>query len=169
MCVGNRLWDERASEATFQSAHLSPIGLMIVTAQMQDAVDDQVPQLPIERNAPPRGVSSRRLHRDDDVAEIRLRLWTIGIQLAEREGEDIGGSVNTSEVAIELADRSIADEHDRDRVPAFADGRKDALGELRQSSRLHAISPLTIHHENHRSTRAAVGGHSISAFLFRSS
>ncbi len=111
---------------------------------------DEIPELPMQGNSPPRRVPSRRLQGDDDVTEVDGSIGRRRLQdFAEWEGENIRRMVHASELAIEPADGAIVDERDRDPLLVPIESAQDAFGESRERARADAIFPLAICDSDH--------------------
>lgn len=61
---------ELSSQFPLHSIHLAAVGLMIVAAQMQNAMNDQLAHLAFERVPRSLGLKSCGLDRDHDIAQI---------------------------------------------------------------------------------------------------
>jgi len=84
---------------------------MIITAQVQQAVKDQLFDLVRKGEAALFGLDSSALDRDYDFAKLRLvlsfkRLGLVG------ERKHVGHMILAAKLAIELSDGCVADEYD---------------------------------------------------------
>jgi len=90
-----------------QREHLAVVGLVVVAAQVKHAVHDGFDQV------------LRVLGADDDIAQLA---WSgDGVVLVDREGEDVGGLVLATVIAVELVDPLLVDQLDR-QVPVGDSG-----------------------------------------------
>ena len=103
------------------------IGQIVVSAEMQQAVDDVERQL-VSGIAPDlRGRGRRHLGRDDELAgEDRV------IGLGEREADHVRRPVVAQVGPVDRVDRRLVDERDRDRRPPMPLGDQDRADERRQ-------------------------------------
>lgn len=65
------------------------------------------------------GRPTRRLHRNDNVAETPETVWVATVAARsgptmKREGQDVGGSIFVTGPAVERANALVRDEHDVD-------------------------------------------------------
>src|SRR5438874_12668063 len=67
------LYSKTAAQAQFERVHLAAIGLVVVAAQVQEAVQDKLRDLFVECYPMRAGLSRRLLDRDDHVAQRRAR------------------------------------------------------------------------------------------------
>src|SRR6185369_8513911 len=91
----------------------------VVAEEVEDAVHEELGDLPLERPATPLGLARRGRNRDHDVAEQRRIVLRLAFAL--REGEDIGRPVLAAPLAVQLAHRLVVDERDRERARRLAE------------------------------------------------
>src|SRR5216684_4576419 len=112
---------QAAAQAALHAAHLAAVGLVIVTQQMEKAMQNQNAEFERQRAAQAARVAPSGLGRNSDVAEIACsgifppekirarRFFTRGVPV-EREGEDVGCAGLAPVGLIHARHRGIADE-----------------------------------------------------------
>jgi hypothetical protein len=108
---------ERAQHAALQLEHLAVIGLVVVAAQVQHAVDDGLLDV---------GGVLGTDHHVAQLARANRRARPV-----DGKREDVGGLVLAAVVAVQLADPLLAYQLDR-QVPVQAGGAKRCLGDAEE-------------------------------------
>jgi hypothetical protein len=143
-------------EPPLDARHQAVVALVVVTEQMQQSVQGQHLQLGQLGMASIPRLAASDAAGDDDVAEwpgagVRSRLESSTVR---GKAENVSGGVSLPVVPVERADRSIAQESNRDRPPGA--GGRDAAQPFREAPaagnpgsiprNLDAETPLTISH-----------------------
>jgi len=97
-------------ELQLKPIHLTLVSLVIVTAQMEDAVYDKLAHLALQTMARLFGLASGSIRRDQYVAQI------IGLKIVlGRKREHVGRLALTPESEIQFSNPSVAHERDGQR------------------------------------------------------
>ena len=106
---------------------------MVVAQQVEHTVDQQAQQLVVERAAPSARLTRSGVDRDHHVAEhgpAALDVWT----LEQRVGEDVGGTAPAAVALVQLGDRRIVHQCQRELRVRAADLAQEATRAAREQS-----------------------------------
>lgn len=102
---------EFGAELLFESTHLSAIGFMIVTGQVQHAMQDENLDFREQVVADPSRLGASPLHGDGDIAaRRRLSGRRFSGAAKSREGEHVGRRILAAELQVEALNLSVAGE-----------------------------------------------------------
>jgi hypothetical protein len=94
-------------------AGLARAALVVEAEHVQGPVDQQIPQLLVERDAPPSSLALRGLHRKHDVTERGAAMRGAGT-LEHGEGEHVGGARLPSVAARQFRDLGVRHQRHRE-------------------------------------------------------
>src|SRR5215212_8423578 len=84
----SELYSKTAAQGEFERVHLARVRLVVVPAQVQEPVQNQLRHLALEVQPVLRGLPRRLLRRDDHVAERRA-LTLLKLLLPRRERQNV--------------------------------------------------------------------------------
>lgn len=107
--------------------HLLPVarGVIVVAAEVKRPVDDVEEHLALEREAALAGLAERGVRGHDHLAE------EVVLVVVEREAHDVGRTLDREVVDVDLGDRLVVHEGDREAVVHPALGVEDEAREGR--------------------------------------
>jgi hypothetical protein len=132
----------------FFPAHLSLIGLVVVSQQVEHAMGSQDPQLPLKGMLLLKGLAVGSFHGDDNITQVTvLKAQALIGRGMIRERQHVGSLVLVAKTPIEAADCPIVSQQDNEFFVRDSKVAAQSKQKSIQAGNSNRIPPLAIEND----------------------
>jgi len=141
--IHDELYAKSAAKSEFETVHLALIRLMIIAAQMQQAVQDQLRDFRFQVKPVLCGLRCGALHRNHNVAQTRFRR-SFKFSALRRKRKHVGRPLAPAKAAIQIPDGAVGNEHQRRPLAPPADLFERLFGKITPPRAIHVATTLSV-------------------------